>query len=349
MQELIIGESFAIRQVRALIRTLAPTNLPVLVQGPTGTGKELVAQALHSRCDRAGALVCFNVCAIADTMFEDALFGHVRGAFTGACSDASGYLAEANGGTLFLDEISRLPLPLQAKLLRVIETGEYRPVGGRANRRSCFRLVSASNESLGDLIGEGVFRSDLYFRLRGAVVNVPALRDRIEDVRLLADHFVRTTSESRRVAYQMTSGAYGRLERHGWPGNVRELRHVVELACTIAVAGRVEVEHTDAALSAGAPQSVRERPDGQRNAADALKELLEANDWDTARVAASLGVSRKTVYERIRRLGIASPRRQRHSGENCDGSVDPFLVSTRAVRLRSEPLDSPQRRSAGES
>ena len=330
-QDPIIGESAAIRQVRTLIRTLAPTGLPVLVQGPTGAGKELVAQALHSLCDRAGPLVSFNVCAIADAMFEDALFGHVRGAFTGACSDAAGYLAEANGGTLFLDEIGRLPLSLQAKLLRVIESGEYRPVGGRGNRRSSFRLVSASNERLGDLVGDGVFRSDLYFRLRGAVVNVPSLRDRIEDVRLLADHFVRTTSVNRGIAYRMTPAAYGRLERHSWPGNVRELRHVVELACTIAVSAGVDVEHVDTALEEGASEPVRGRRDEHAPAARALREMLETNDWDTARVAAALGVSRKTVYERIRRLGLAPPRRQRdrNNGEVALSTIHPSAPEQR--------------------
>lgn len=321
VEDLIIGESAPIQRLRSLVLRLAPAGVPVLIQGPTGSGKELVARALHAAAHRKGTLVSFNVCAISEAMFEDALFGHVRGAFTGACSDSAGYLTEAHEGTMFLDEISGLPLPLQAKLLRVLENGEFRPVGGRLNRRSSFRLVSATNENLSELVEGGLFRADLLFRIRGGVINVPSLKERIEDIRTLARHFAAKVASHANTRYELTAGALSRLERHTWPGNVRELQHTIEFACTIAVHGPVDTAHILAALDGGV--AAARRPRELSEPGRALRVLLEENEWNTALVARRLGVSRKTVYERIRRFGIVFPqkhqRRQAPSGQ-CDAS-----------------------------
>jgi sigma-54 dependent transcriptional regulator, flagellar regulatory protein len=300
---LIIGESAAIRRVRALIARVAPTGIPVLIQGPTGSGKELVAQALHLASGRSGPFVAFNVCAIADSMFEDAVFGHVRGAFTGATSDARGYLAEAHRGTVFLDEISGLPLQAQVKLLRAIETRMFRPVGAREDQRSDFRLVAAANETLDRLVDEGRFRSDLGFRLSGVIIEVPPLRERVEDIPVLVRHFTeRMAPRSHPVLF--TVDAMDALRSHDWPGNVRELRHVIESAATLCggdVLGREDVASVIRRRRAQ-PEVIEDSFSRRR-----LIEVLEQCGWDANEAARRLGVHRVTVYRRMRRLGISRP------------------------------------------
>ncbi|HJR63809.1 MAG TPA: sigma 54-interacting transcriptional regulator, partial [Gemmatimonadaceae bacterium] len=221
-------------RVRELVRQIAPTELSVLIEGPTGAGKELVAQAMHAASRRSGRLVAFNVCAIAETMFEDALFGHVRGAFTGATSDAAGYLVEADKGTVFLDEISGLAMGMQAKLLRVLETREFRPVGARLDRRSDFRVVAATNEPLATLLAERRIRADLAYRLGGVVIQVPSLRERPEDVPVLACRFMERARASCGIAVRLSGEALHALQQYDWPGNVRELKNVVERAAVLA-------------------------------------------------------------------------------------------------------------------
>ena len=170
----LIGDSTAMHHLRAQITRVASSQIPVLIEGPTGSGKELVAQALHRESERKGPLVAVNVCAIADTMFEDAMFGHVRGAFSGAIGDHTGYLLEAHRGTVFLDEIGSLAIGAQIKLLRALETHEFRPVGARGDRTSDFRLIAATNVPLAKAVSEGAFRADLAFRLSGVVIRVPS-------------------------------------------------------------------------------------------------------------------------------------------------------------------------------
>lgn len=308
----IVGNSVVMRDLRALIRRVAPTNLSVLIQGPTGAGKELVAQALHTASGRCGRFVPVNVCAIPETMFEDDLFGHVRGAFTGAISDKSGYLAEADRGTLLLDEIGSLALPLQAKLLRAIETGEYRPVGARNSRRSRFRVVTAINESLATLVTAGRFRSDLAERLSGIIIDVPPLSERPEDIPALAAHFAAAFSNGNPGA-TLTSGAIRMLQSHDWPGNVRELRHAVQRA--IALSGRRVLGHeeiidtlglVEGTLTSNTPAPAEDYPHAA--ARRRLIQMLRECTWDTARVAERLGIHRATVYRRMDKLGIPAPR-----------------------------------------
>lgn len=308
--DLIVGDSVAIRRVRSLVGKLAATDIPVLIQGPTGAGKELVAQALHaaSRCN--GPLVAFNSCAIAETMFEDALFGHVRGAFTGAHADALGLLTEAHLGVAFFDEISGLPLTLQAKLLRAIETKEYRPLGSRRDTRSEFRVVAATNEPLTLLVERGLFRADLAYRLGGIIIDVPPLRDRLEDIPLLAEHFAARFCIRHRCRALLGPDAIRCLQDWNWPGNVRELGHAVESA--IVLADRATLSRDDiirvltrqaghassnAAIEPGSSQFARER----------LVALLRQFNWNAGSVAEHLGVHRVTIYRRMRRLGLRSP------------------------------------------
>jgi DNA-binding NtrC family response regulator len=301
----ILGDSAPTQRVREFIARVAPTPIPVLIQGPTGAGKELVAQALHRVSGRRGAFVAFNVCAIAETMFEDALFGHVRGAFSGAIADAPGFLAEASQGTAFFDEIGGLPVPMQAKLLRAIETGEFRPVGARRDRRSDFRLVAAANDDLAALVQAGHFRADLKFRLSAAVVHVPALDERRDDIPLLARHFARQASTTS-VPFELTDGAIRYLQSRAWPGNVRELKHVVECAMAFATTSVIRREDVAAVSHVGNARDSIAIPDanGERQR---LIALLERYDWNVAHTAVVLGVHRVTLFRWLRRLGIQRP------------------------------------------
>lgn len=310
---LLVGGSPLMSRVRELIARVAPTNLPVLIQGETGVGKELVAQAIHQASGRPGALVAFNVCALSDSMFEDALFGHVRGAFTGASGETRGYLGEAHRGTLFLDEICDLALGAQTKLLRAIETRRYRPVGGVADRESDFRVLAASNTPLDLLVESGRFRRDLGYRLRGIVLEIPPLRERIEDVPLLVAHFGATLFAMPSI--RVRSSAMARLQHHTWPGNVRELRQVVECALALSESAEIDDSHIRVALAdAPVPHSAeRESSVLDEFTRRRLLELLDRHAWDTAAVARALGIDRTTVYRRMRRLRIenAEPYRRR--------------------------------------
>lgn len=302
----LLGESAPMVALRSAIQRIAPTPLPVLIEGPTGSGKELVAQVIHARSRRNGRMVAFNVCAIADSMFEDALFGHVRGAFTGAATDSRGFLAEADHGTVFLDEISGLSTPNQAKLLRALETGTFRPVGGSADRRSEFRVLSATNESLPAMVHDGRFRADLLFRLRGFVLRVPPLGHRLEDVPALAFHFASLARGHAAISISPRASAY--LQNYHWPGNVRELRHAVECAVMLSDSPFLDRHDFEMALDrvGDSPLNSAE-PFAAR---DWLKELLDEHRWDTGRVAEHLGIHRATVYRRMQRLGLAPARKQ---------------------------------------
>jgi two-component system NtrC family response regulator len=311
IEQLLIGDSAAMRRVRALIRKIAPSSIPVLIEGPTGSGKELVARALHTASGRSGAFVAFNVCAVADSMFEDALFGHVRGAFTGAVNDRLGYLAEANCGTIFLDEIGGLPAGLQAKLLRAIEMKDFRAVGSRMDSRSDFRLISATNERLADVAAQGGFRHDLLFRLRGIVIELPPLASRLEDLAQLAQLFA-SRWESHRLhndrPRSLTADAIALLETHSWPGNVRELKAVVE--CAAALSEDPVISRDDVLRAGMLGVDGRRLPDGHRRSfvERTLLEVLDETGWKIEAAAEILGVHRATIYRRLERLGC-DPRR----------------------------------------
>jgi DNA-binding NtrC family response regulator len=298
---LLLGESQPMRKLRALIARVATSSLPVLIQGETGSGKELVARELHEQSGRTGPFVALNVCALPDTMFEASMFGHVRGAFTGALRDSAGYLTEAHRGTLFLDEVSGMSFANQVKLLRAVETKEFRPVGGSSDQRSDFRLIAASNEDMERLVERDRFRRDLMHRLGGIRLTVPPLRDRLEDVPILATHFAAQAQRGRPVETQIGVCALRVLQAHVWPGNVRELRHVIE--ASIALSNGCVEQDSVAALIGATSFSVAERRRVSQG-----KDLLEQLDrcaWDVNEVAGELGVHRATVYRRMRRLGIA--------------------------------------------
>jgi DNA-binding NtrC family response regulator len=299
--DLIVGTSEPMRHLRATIEMAAPSRLPVLIQGPTGSGKELVAAAIHARSGRRGPLVAFNVCAIGDSMFEDALFGHVRGAFTGAANDTPGYLREANAGTVFMDEVSGLPATLQAKLLRALDSGVFRPIGARIDVRSDFRLVSASNEAPYELVASGRFRSDFAHRIGAVLIQVPSLEERLEDIPALVRHFLRIAGSGHLV---VDEDVYEALQSHAWSGNVRELRQVVELAAAIS-----DRAFSAAAVRAAMTQHAELSPVGNLDVLSRerteLRRVLADVNWNVAAAAERLGVHRATVYRRMHRVGIS--------------------------------------------
>ncbi len=242
----MIGNSLALSQVRALIAQVAPTDATVLVTGESGVGKELVAAEVHRASARArGVLVRVNCAAIPENLFESEFFGHRRGAFTSAISDRAGRFAEAEGGTLALDEIGTLRHDMQAKLLRVLETGEYQVVGESRLRVADVRILSSTNEDLPARVRDGAFRKDLYYRLNVFPIHVPPLRHRREDVPLIAEHFValfrrRSGKASQTSQIRLTKDATELLSAQEWPGNVRELKNVIERACILSSADPID-------------------------------------------------------------------------------------------------------------
>ena len=233
----IIGDSAAMRELNAMIRLVAPRDTTVLIEGPTGSGKELVAHALHVLSRRAAqGMAVLNCAAIPETLLEAELFGHTRGAFTGATQSRMGRIEAADGGTLFLDEIGEMPLGLQAKMLRFLECGEIQRVGDNAMTHVNVRVIAATHQPLEQRAAEGTFRLDLYHRLAVFPVEIPSLMERIEDLPLLAEHFL-----NRFGTAHLSEGALKELTAHGWPGNVRELMHVIERA-TILCGGTGLIE-----------------------------------------------------------------------------------------------------------
>lgn len=315
IDHLIIGDSPVIRELRQNILRYAPLGLNVVIMGPTGAGKELVAKALHDNSGLHGAFVPTNVCAIPDTMFESTMFGHRRGAFTGAVEDARGLMCEADGGSLFLDEVGDLNLTVQVKLLRAIDTGSFRPVGARADVRRTFRTITATNRELPSLVSTQSFRGDLWYRLSGAVLRVPPLSARVEDIPLLSASWLRSPAGTAVALHPTGARALMAAE---WPGHVRELKHVVTLASAIG-GGVVDADGVAAALSITRASACVPTETGDERAQ--LLRLLAKHDWRPSAAAAAEGVHVATMYRRFERVGIriksARGSARQTQAENC--------------------------------
>ena len=305
----VAAESPAMKSVLNLVERIGPADANVLITGENGTGKEVITRLLHSISSRRSKpLISLNAGALAEGVFESELFGHVRGAFTDAKSDRVGRFELADGGTLFLDEIGNVPLNLQAKLLRVLETGEFERVGSSKTQKVNVRLLSATNADLSAEVAQGRFRQDLLFRLNTVEIRLPPLRDRLEDIPVLAEHFLKLHRERyRRPIMGFTPEALDALRHHLWPGNVRELDHVIERAVlmspgNIVTAFDLALEATpDARLSARLEEMSLE--DAERLL---IKKALARFEGNANRAAEALGLSRSALYRRLQKYGLGS-------------------------------------------
>ena len=321
----IIGESPRMLEVLEAVRRVAPSDLPVLLLGESGTGKELLANAIHQNSRRfdglaapgepagrvAGRFVAINCAGLSETLLEDELFGHVKGAYTGASADRPGRFEHADGGTMFLDEVGDMPLAMQAKLLRVLENGEVVRVGSNEPLRVNVRVISATNSDLAARVQDKRFREDLYFRIKGATIVIPPLRERTSDIPLLADHFIRQAAKSHgRKVQGITREAMRVLMRGDWPGNVRQLRNTIENMVVMASGERLDVRDL--------PEEVLRRPgkEAQQQFSrlaglpweEVEKELIRSTlrkvSGNREEAAGMLGMGQRTLYRKIKEYGI---------------------------------------------
>ncbi len=311
----IIGRSPAMLRLADRIETIAQSDAPVLITGESGTGKELVARTLHERSSRrAKPFIAVNCAAFPETLLEAELFGHERGAFTGAVKRRDGRFKAADGGTLLLDEIAEVPLPAQAKLLRVLQEGTVEPLGTNESTKVDVRIISATHRNLRERIKEGKFREDLYYRLNVLDIEIPPLRERRGDMPLLLQYFLNKFTQPGKTPSTISPRAWAVLSQYHFPGNVREFAHAIEHAVVLANGGEIEVEHLPGGIT-GTLDGGSSTPAGSlRSLSAALKEfeheyllraLAQANG-KKMKAAEILGISRKNLWEKLRLHGIAS-------------------------------------------
>jgi DNA-binding NtrC family response regulator len=310
----IVGRSPAMTALQARIETLALSHAPVLITGESGTGKELVAHALHLRGTRAKQrFVAVNCAALPDTLLEAELFGHERGAFTGAVKRRDGRFKLADQGTLFLDEVAEMSLAAQSKLLRVLEEGTLEPVGSSQSLSVDVRIVAATHQNLKQRVADGRFREDLYYRLNVLDLSIPPLRERRSDLALLFEHFAHELNPKDRPAPRISVRAWHMLEAYSFPGNVRELAHIIERAIVLARGDEIDLEHLPTDVTGGLPLPLREQV-GLRPLTEAARDferayLLRALSLTHGRRAGAaelLGISRKNLWEKLRMHGIGA-------------------------------------------
>ena len=311
----LVGQAPAMTQLRGMVRRVGPTSVSVLVLGPTGTGKELVARALHAcGAQASGPFVAIHCGALSAELLESELFGHMKGSFTGAYRDQPGLVEAAHGGTLFLDEVGEMPAAMQVKLLRFLQEGTFVPVGGRAQKRAQARVVAATHRDLEAMVREGTFREDLFYRLKGVVLRTPALAERPADVPVLASRFLRRVAP--RAGF--TAGALAWLTAREWPGNVRELKAVVESAGALLLPDQHDVDADLLRLAAGdsgddVPQPAAGPVDPAAGPLDAalnelelrlVRDAMTAAGGNQSEAARRLGVSRVGLIKKLTRLGL---------------------------------------------
>src|SRR6266404_5267636 len=305
----LVTGSARMAQVLDLVRRVAPTDATVLIHGESGAGKELIAKAIHHASQRARRpFVAINCAALPETLLESELFGHVKGAFTGAATNKKGLFEEAHGGTLLLDEIGEMPPSLQAKLLRTLQSGEVRPVGSTHAITIDARVVAATNRDLAQMIHQGGFREDLFYRLNVIPVTLPPLRERREDIPLLAEHFLTRFAKRQGRVLRLSPASMERLLRYPWPGNVRELENAMERGAILAQADTIEPDdlppHVTAALTLGPAPSLDSPQTLAETERILIMQTLERSGWNHSRTAESLGIGRTTLWRKLKEYGI---------------------------------------------
>jgi two-component system response regulator AtoC len=309
------------------LKMVAAAHAPVLLQGETGTGKELAASYIHRNSSRSDQpFLTVDCTVLTEPLFEAEVFGHARGAFTGSVGERIGLFEQAHGGTLFLDEVGELPMSQQAKLLRVLETGMYRRVGGRNPRKADVRIVCATNRHLWDRVKEGQFREDLYYRIACLAVRLPPLRERIDDVGLLASALLEPISNTMSRHFSLTPAAVDRLKQYDYPGNVRELRNILFIAATHSRKGEIDVDTVSGVFELHAqtrvqpschPHTLEERSGAgpspaagggaaslQELEARHIADLLERYAGSRKKTAQAMGISERTLYRKIKQYGL---------------------------------------------
>jgi len=299
----MVGKSEAMRKIYQLVEMASPTRCRVLISGESGTGKELIAQAVHEQSGRKGPFVPVNCSAFPGDLIEGELFGHARGAYTGADRERVGLFEFAHQGTLFLDEIGDMPFKAQARLLRALEGGEVRRLGENTARVVDVRVVAATHRNLRQMIASGEFRLDLYHRLAGYVVQLSPVRERPADVKILADHFLARFAREQEKSLTLTPELREELAAHSWPGNVREIRLVMERLVALSADG-AELRRLPFALEGGPrPRSLPEALEAEERRR--VLEALDSHNWNKQRAANALGTSRTTLIAKMQRMGIA--------------------------------------------
>ena len=311
----IIGRSPPMLRLLDRIDTIAQSDAPVLITGESGTGKELVARTLHERSTRrARPFIAVNCAAFPETLLEAELFGHERGAFTGAVKRRDGRFKAADGGTLLLDEIAEIPLPAQAKLLRVLQEGTVEPLGTNESTRVDVRIISATHRNLRERIKDGRFREDLYYRLNVLDIEIPPLRERRGDLPLLLQYFLARFTPAGKPAPSISPRAWAVLSQYAFPGNVREFAHAVEHAVVLASGGEIDIEHLPGGIAGGGDSGGNSSSGNLRSLGIALKEFereyllraLAQAGGKKMKAAEILGISRKNLWEKLRLHGIAA-------------------------------------------
>jgi two-component system response regulator AtoC len=329
-----VGQARTFTACMEQLKLVAATAAPVLLQGETGTGKELAASFIHSHSPRRdNPFLTVDCTSLSDSLFEAEVFGHVRGAFTGSVGEKVGLFEQANGGTLFLDEVGELPTNQQAKLLRILETGQYRRVGGRGTRKVDVRVICATNRHLWEAVQATTFREDLYYRIACLTVRLPSLRERLEDVPLLANSLLEPVSCTMRRRYTLSPDALDRLKAYHYPGNVRELRNIVYVAATHSPGDVIPASVIDMVISQMSHNKVPQKPsvdepgtqpdpaqspiglrqpggngNGDKSLVDVearhIRELLDHYAGNRRRVAEDLGISERTLYRKLKKFGL---------------------------------------------
>ncbi len=299
-----------------IVDSVADTRATVLITGESGTGKSMIARAIHRRSSRRDKPFVEVACgALPETLLESELFGHVAGAFTGAAGDKMGKFMQADGGTMFLDEVATASASMQVKLLRVLQDLEFEQVGGTKTFKIDTRMILATNEDLGRAVAEGRFRQDLFYRINVINVELPPLRERISDIPLLAEHFLkRVCEDAGKIVRGFGDDAMQALQRYRWPGNVRELQNVIERAVLLGKSDTIRLDDLPNCLIAAGP--VRIEPTGNRTLKQALEaperqiilEMLDTTNWNRHVTAELLGINRTTLYKKMKRLGLEEPQ-----------------------------------------